>query len=98
MHWCQRGEEAKYFLEDVENYRYLNRKLNADAVPDEEPIIYEVRNPDGELTIDDANDFLDLMTLLNASGVQPAKQDHILRTISATLLIRVQNSSPLQIK
>lgn len=79
--------KAKYFLEPVENYRYLNRRLNVDSVADDEPIVFEVRNPEGELTVDDANDFLDLMSLLNAVGVQPAKQDHILRTVSAILLV-----------
>jgi len=78
---------AKYFLEPVEKYRYLNRRLNLDVVPDDEPIAFDVRNPSGELTVDDANDFNDLMSLLNAVGVQPAKQDHILRTVSAILLI-----------
>jgi myosin heavy subunit len=79
--------KAKYFLEPVENYRYLNRKKNLDNINDDEEIVFEVRNDVGDLTVDDANDFLDLMSLLNAVGVQPAKQDHILRTVSAILLV-----------
>ena len=42
----------------------------------------QVRNPEGQKTKDDASDFLDLMSLFNAVSVQPAKQDHILRTVS----------------
>jgi len=79
--------KAKYHLQPVESYRYLNRRLNVEGVPDDEPSSFEVRSPEGELTVDDANDFLDLMSLLNAVGVQPAKQDHILRTVSAVLLV-----------
>jgi hypothetical protein len=54
---------------------------------DDEPVCFEVRNPEGQKTKDDASDFLDLMSLFNAVSVQPAKQDHILRTISAILLL-----------
>jgi len=79
--------KAKYFIEPVESYRYLNRRLNCESIPSDEPVNHEVRNPEGDLTVDDASDFLDLMSLLNAVGVPPAKQDHILRTVSAILLI-----------
>eukprot|EP00656_Telonema_subtile_P001305 TRINITY_DN10597_c0_g1_i3.p1 TRINITY_DN10597_c0_g1~~TRINITY_DN10597_c0_g1_i3.p1 ORF type:complete len:493 (+),score=118.42 TRINITY_DN10597_c0_g1_i3:117-1595(+) len=79
--------KVKYHLRDVSTYKYLNRRINNCAMEDEEPVCFEVRNPEGEKTKDDATDFQDLMSLLNAVAVQPAKQDHILRTLSAVLLI-----------